>query len=134
MIKIPREPENLKRLKTIFYQCWSLETCHPMLREDWMPHNPAIGQNDITALAIRAIFGGDLMLCEKGDTMRYFWNILSSGQKVDLTNWPHKLKKTQERNSKKIEIIQILPPNSASDEYLVLRRYTILYLRVLKLI
>lgn len=134
MIKNPRDPVNMKDLKRIFYQCWGLETCHPMLLEEWDLHNPAIGQNDVTALSIRVIFGGELMVCERDDMMKYFWNVLPSEQKIDLTLWPHKLKKDQEKNSKAVSINEIIPVGLEKDIYFVYRRYIILYLRVLKLL
>jgi hypothetical protein len=133
-LKNYRDPVNMKDLKRIFYQCWTLETCHPMFLEEWEPHNPAIGQNDVTALSIRVIFGGELMVCERDDTMRYFWNILPSEQKIDLTLWPHKLKKAQEKNSKPVSVNEIIPIGLERDVYFVYRRYVTLYLKVLKLI
>ena len=133
-LKNYKDPINMKDLKRIFYQCWSLETCHPMFSEEWNLYNPAIGQNDVTALSVRVIFGGELMICEKNDAMRYFWNLLPSGQKIDLTNWPHKLKKNQEQNSKSVSVNEIIPVGLEKDVYFVYRRYVTLYLKVLKLI
>jgi len=79
-----RKCVNLEFLKTIFYRNWSLDTCHPLFCQDWSIHDPAIGQNDVTALVIRVIFGGELLVCHRY-SLEYFWNIIPCGQKIDLT-------------------------------------------------
>ena len=130
MIVDSRKCINLKFLKTIFYRNWTLDTCHPLLRHDWSIHDPAIGQNDVTALVIRAIFGGKIVVCHR-HSLEYFWNILPCGQKVDLTNWPRQLKKTQERQSRHIKIYEILAQGPDS-RYSIYARYLILYPRILR--
>lgn len=133
MIVNSREQVNIKKLKTIFFKCWRKDTCHPLFCDDWVRHNPTIGQNDITALSIFSIFGGEILVCTKNGSS-YFWNRLSSGQKIDLINWPHKLKKTQERNSKSVKVFEVMPVNSKIDIYSVYRRFIFLHLRVLELL
>ena len=125
-----RKCVNLEFLKTIFYRNWSLDTCHPLFCQDWSIHDPAIGQNDVTALVIRVIFGGELLVCHRY-SLEYFWNIIPCGQKIDLTNWPRQLRRTQERQSKHIKICEMLPQGS-DDKYSIYSRFLILYLKIFK--
>lgn len=125
-----RKRVDIKPLKTIFYRNWNLDTCHPLLCHDWSIHSPAVGQSDVTALVIRAIFGGKIVVC-RVNSLEHFWNILPCGQKIDLTNWPHQLKKTQERRSKHIKVWEILFQGS-DDRYSIYSRFLILYPKILK--
>jgi hypothetical protein len=125
-----RKCVDLELLKTIFYRNWTLDTCHPLFCQDWSIHDPAIGQNDVTALVICSIFGGEIVVCHRY-SLEYFWNILPCGQKMDLTNWPRQLRRTKERQSKRIKISEILSQDF-DGRYSIYPRFLILYSNVLK--
>lgn len=52
--------------------------------EGWRPENPSWGQCAITALAVQAMCGGDLLRSTVGGVSHY-WNRLPDGREVDLT-------------------------------------------------
>jgi len=122
---------NPKELKNIYNQCWSKETCHPLFKRDWTSHDRAIGQNDITALSIFSIFGGQILFCATRRCDNYFWNCLLNGQEIDLTNWPHRLRLSELRNSRIIAVADIvLFKGDGRDEYFLYQRFMRLHLRV----
>jgi hypothetical protein len=70
---------------------WSIETCDPADRDNWMSSNPSRGQCGTTALVLNDLFGGELMLAEVRypDGSRqgvHYWNVLPDGSEVDLTS------------------------------------------------
>lgn len=52
--------------------------------DHWKPENPAFGQCAVSALVIQSFLGGDLLRTVVGDVSHY-WNLLPSGEEVDLT-------------------------------------------------
>ena len=134
MIKKSREPINIKQLKNVYNQCWDLDTCHPLLKDEWVSHNRAVGHNDITALSIFSIFGGVILFCSTKRCDNYFWNRLPTGQEIDLTNWPHRLRVVDLKRSASKEIKDLVIFIQNRDEYDRYRRFTILHLRVHELL
>jgi len=130
MIKNPRELVNVKELKNLYNLCWDLDTCHPLFKDEWVSHNRAIGHNDITALSIFSIFGGVILFCSTRRCDNYFWNRLPTGQEIDLTNWPSKLRISELRNSSVREIKSLVIFSQSKDEFLLYPRFVALHLRV----
>ncbi len=71
-----------KSLKESFRKAWSKETCYPRQIDEWTNSNPALGQCAVTALVINDLYGGNILFSED---YNHFWNILPSGQEIDLT-------------------------------------------------
>lgn len=71
-----------EELKEAFIQAWSRETCYPRQKDEWKKENPTIGQCAVTALVINELYGGQIVYNEE---YNHFWNILPSGQEIDLT-------------------------------------------------
>jgi hypothetical protein len=61
---------------------WVVETSSDP--EHWTPENPAWGQCAVTALVVQDYLGGSLLRAEAPSTSHY-WNLLPSGDEVDLT-------------------------------------------------
>jgi hypothetical protein len=73
---------SLLELGTALEKAWSKDTSADP--EHWSLENPAWGQCAVTALLVQDLFGGDLRRAViKG--ISHYWNILSSGELVDLT-------------------------------------------------
>lgn len=59
--------------------------------DDWSRENPALGQCAVSALVVRAIYGGDIVIATVLDRNGertpdgHAWNVLPSGESVDLT-------------------------------------------------
>ena len=69
---------------------WSRETCDPVDVPGWSTANPALGQCGVTALVLRELLGGDLLLAtvRHADGSRqgvHYWNRLGGGVELDLT-------------------------------------------------
>lgn len=68
---------------------WSMETSDDP--EGWSPENPALGQCAVSALVIRAIYGGDIVIAgvldRDGERTPdgHAWNVLPSGEQVDFS-------------------------------------------------
>lgn len=73
---------NIHELEGLLEEAWSSETSSDPNR--WSPANPALGQCAVTALVVQDLLGGELLRGEVGNVSHY-WNILPSGQEVDLT-------------------------------------------------
>src|ERR1700737_4540681 len=73
---------NIADLEAVLPQAWSAETSSEP--NGWSLANPALGQCAVTALVVQDFLGGELLRGEVGNVSHY-WNILTSGQKVDLT-------------------------------------------------
>jgi hypothetical protein len=74
-------------LETAIRAAWGLDTSDDP--DDWSESNPARGQCAVTALLIRELLGGDILLSNvmrDGKRVdRHAWNRLPSGLAVDLT-------------------------------------------------
>lgn len=79
----------LSDLSVAIRAAWGADTCDPGDLDTWHPGNPARGQCGVTALLVREVLGGDLMLGEihvNGERTGYhYWNRLPDGTEVDLT-------------------------------------------------
>jgi hypothetical protein len=68
---------------------WSMETSDDP--EQWSPENPALGQCAVSALVIREIYGGDIVIATVLDRNGertpdgHAWNVLPSGEQVDFS-------------------------------------------------
>ncbi|MEV4419060.1 hypothetical protein AB0L40_03680 [Patulibacter sp. NPDC049589] len=68
---------------------WSMETSDDP--HSWSPENPALGQCAVSALVIRALFGGDIVIATVLDRHGertpdgHAWNVLPSGEQVDFS-------------------------------------------------
>lgn len=128
------KPINLKILKNIYNQCWSKETCHPLFKKYWKKYNRAIGQNDITALSIFSIFGGQILICSRRGGV-YLWNRLPNGQEIDLVGWPHKLRISELKKSMVVSITDLMIfRNGKKDEYFTYSRFVLLHRKVFELL
>jgi hypothetical protein len=67
---------------------WSMETSDDP--DGWTPENPALGQCAVSALVIRALYGGDIVIATVLDREGnptpdgHAWNVLPSGEQVDF--------------------------------------------------
>lgn len=68
---------------------WALDTSDdPQL---WSPQNPPLGQCAVSALVVRALYGGDIVIATVLDRHGertpdgHAWNVLPSGEEVDFT-------------------------------------------------
>jgi hypothetical protein len=73
---------SMVRLSDALRRAWSADTSSDP--SNWSPSNPAWGQCAITALVVQDHFGGDLRRGTVGGVSHY-WNVLPSGETVDLT-------------------------------------------------
>jgi hypothetical protein len=73
---------SVRDLRTILERAWSAETSADA--EGWSPKNPAWGQCAVTALLVQELYGGSLLRTKVGNISHY-WNLLPSGEEVDLT-------------------------------------------------
>jgi hypothetical protein len=68
---------------------WSRDTSDDP--DKWSEDNPALGQCAVSALVVRAIYGGDLVIAtvldREGERTPdgHAWNVLPSGENVDFT-------------------------------------------------
>ena len=68
---------------------WSMETSDDP--DGWTPENPALGQCAVSALVIRALYGGDIVIATVLDRNGertpdgHAWNVLPSGEQVDFS-------------------------------------------------
>lgn len=76
-------------LLPILQRSWGPDTCDPSDLADWHPGNPSRGQCGATALVVREILGGDLVLgrvlAGGRPAGHHYWNRLADGSEVDLT-------------------------------------------------
>lgn len=73
---------SIRDLRSILEPAWSSETSADP--ERWSPENPAWGQCAVTALIVQELYGGTLVRTKVGNISHY-WNVLPSGEEVDLT-------------------------------------------------
>ena len=71
-------PFEASRITAALLGSWSIETSG-----NWLPHNPARGQCNVTALLINELFGGEILKTPlpEGD---HFYNRID-GARIDLT-------------------------------------------------
>lgn len=68
---------------------WTMETSDDP--HSWSPENPALGQCAVSALVIRALYGGDIVIATVLDRDGertpdgHAWNVLPSGEQVDFS-------------------------------------------------
>lgn len=68
---------------------WTMETSDDPKK--WSPENPALGQCAVSALVIRALYGGDIVIATVLDrdgertADGHAWNVLPSGEQVDFS-------------------------------------------------
>jgi hypothetical protein len=84
-------PEELQELLRKY--CWSRETTSD--REYWTPENPAWYQCGPTAVLVKDLYGGEILMGEviikdpecirKRQPLPHFWNRLPDGKEIDLT-------------------------------------------------
>jgi hypothetical protein len=85
----PNEPPTLSDVERALRASWGLDTSDDP--KDWTEDNRALGQCAVSALVIRAIYGGDIVIATVLDRDGertpdgHAWNILPSGEAVDLT-------------------------------------------------
>lgn len=72
----------IAELESALAAAWSPETSSDP--SGWSPANPAWGQCAVTALVVQDYLGGELRRGLVG-TVSHYWNVLPSGQEVDLT-------------------------------------------------
>ncbi|WP_426503949.1 YunG family protein [Dactylosporangium sp. McL0621] len=76
-------------LLPLLLRSWGPETCDPSDLADWHPGNPSRGQCGATALVVREVLGGDLLLgrvtAGGAQAGHHYWNRLPDGTELDLT-------------------------------------------------
>jgi hypothetical protein len=83
------EPPELADVERALRASWTRDTSDDP--GEWSEANPALGQCAVSALVIRAIYGGELVIATVLDRDGertpdgHAWNILPSGEVVDLT-------------------------------------------------
>ncbi len=70
-------------LPEVFKACWSADTCNPDRQSAWSPSNPALGQNDVTAMVVRDLVGGEILQTTVNGSPHYL-NRLMDGTEIDL--------------------------------------------------
>jgi hypothetical protein len=77
----------LSQLEDAIRSSWSGETSEDP--DDWTPENPALGQCGVTALLVRELLGGEILVAhvvlDGRRTERHAWNRLPSGLTLDLS-------------------------------------------------
>jgi hypothetical protein len=79
---LAQTPVTLSDLEKALLEAWARETSADP--DAWSEENRAWGQCAVTALLVQDIFGGVILRGEIGSTSHY-WNLLPSGDEVDLT-------------------------------------------------
>lgn len=85
----PRSPAvlTLNELEQAIQRSWAADTSDDP--DEWSLANPARGQCGVTALVLRDLLGGDILIadvCRDGKAVeRHCWNRLPSGLEIDLT-------------------------------------------------
>src|SRR3954452_9217140 len=78
-----------RMLLPLLLRSWGPETCDPSDLADWHPGNPSRGQCGVTAMVVREVLGGDLVLGQVtagGEPAgHHYWNRLPDGTELDLT-------------------------------------------------
>jgi hypothetical protein len=74
-------------LKKMLLKAWCAETA----KGDWSKENPSLNQCAITALIVQDFFGGDMLRCKMTNGDSHYWNRMTDGTEVDLTEDQFKL-------------------------------------------
>jgi hypothetical protein len=115
---IPVVP-TLNELEQTIRQSWAADTSDDP--DEWSPSNPARGQCGVTALTLRDLLGGDILIADvfrHGNAVeRHAWNRLASGLEIDLT-------REQFRNG------ETLGPPNVAEPFAGRNRYQLLASRV----
>jgi hypothetical protein len=88
MSSLGRPTLTLGELELVIRAAWSRDTSEDP--DEWSAENPARGQCAVTALVVRDLLGGDILIATvlpaSGQPQeRHAWNRLPSGLAVDLT-------------------------------------------------
>jgi hypothetical protein len=76
----------LENLQNALAKSWGKDTAHRSVRNRWTDKNKALGQCAVTALVVNKYLGGEIMKgVIVGENAPHYWNILTSGEVVDLT-------------------------------------------------
>lgn len=77
----------LNELEQAIRRSWAADTSDDP--DEWSPANPARGQCGVTALTLRDLLGGDILIAavfRHGNAVeRHAWNKLTAGLEIDLT-------------------------------------------------
>ncbi|MCX4471762.1 hypothetical protein OOK41_15855 [Micromonospora sp. NBC_01655] len=116
---------SLAEIEGAIRAAWSPDTCDPVDLPHWSSANPARGQCGVTALLVRELLGGELLL---GTVLRrdgtrqgvHYWNRLGGGVEVDLT-------REQFTSDEVVQAPVVVdpppgPPERLRDQHLLLRR------------
>ncbi|WP_433066759.1 YunG family protein [Dactylosporangium sp. CS-033363] len=102
---------------------WGPETCDPSDLADWHPGNPSRGQCGMTALVVREVLGGDLLLARVTASGRpagyHYWNRLPDGSDLDLTR--DQFRPGEVVGPGEIAIPPEGPPNRCRGQHAILR-------------
>jgi hypothetical protein len=79
---VARRRVTLSDLEAALAEAWARETSADA--SGWSDQNTAWGQCAVTALIVQDFLGGSLLRGEVGPISHY-WNVLPSGERVDLT-------------------------------------------------
>ncbi|GGL14490.1 YunG family protein [Mangrovihabitans endophyticus] len=119
-------PWSLHDLDRALRASWAADTCSPddVERAGWHADNPAWGHCDITALLLRDVLGGELMVGEVhlDGVPRGFhlWNRLDSGVEIDVTREQFRLGETITA-ARVLHVPEGTRPRRRHAEYLMLR-------------
>jgi len=75
------EELNISDLQVALIHSWNADTAFG----EWSPECPPLNQCAVTALVVQDLFGGDLLRCEMTNGDSHYWNRLSDGMEIDLT-------------------------------------------------
>jgi len=78
--------KNMDNVYKHLWHAWSRNTARSS--GVWNPENPGFLQDDVTALVVNDLFGGEIAVgtvSEKEDVFRVYFNIIGGETKVDLT-------------------------------------------------
>jgi len=114
-------------LESVIKGSWDSQTCFPSLRRKWSEDRPAVGQCAVTALLIQDQFGGDIGFNKSKD---HFFNILPSGQVIDLTLSQFNL--SDPLQADEIKSRDYILYSEAAVKYKTRERYELLRKRVLR--
>ena len=102
----------LMDLERVIRAAWGYDTSEDP--DEWSTDNPARGQCAVTALLIRDLFGGDILIATVFPSAgppreRHAWNRLPSGIEVDLTA-------DQFRNGESVGPPEVREPRAEPDD------------------
>lgn len=77
----------IEYLREVIARCWARDTSDDP--DEWTEDNRTRGQCAVTALVIRELLGGEILMADVNGSHipgeRHAWNRLPSGEEVDLT-------------------------------------------------